>query len=107
MLLLDARRCSEWPATFNALAQKRFLFNLAEHASAVSDILNACYIMAASESSVDDTVLMCPTVWRNDMKTTCAAIALTLAAIPALSQNVKVTPIGSHPGELCANDRAI
>jgi hypothetical protein len=45
--------------------------------------------------------------WRNDMKTACAAIVLTLAAFPALAQNVKVTPIGSHPGELCANDRAI
>jgi L-ascorbate metabolism protein UlaG (beta-lactamase superfamily) len=41
------------------------------------------------------------------MKTACAAIALTLAAFPALAQNVKITPIGSHPGELCANDRAI
>jgi L-ascorbate metabolism protein UlaG (beta-lactamase superfamily) len=30
-----------------------------------------------------------------------------LAAAPALGQNVKVTPVGSHPGELCANDRAI
>ena len=41
------------------------------------------------------------------MKTACAALALTLAAFPALAQNVKITPIGSHPGELCANDRAI
>jgi len=41
------------------------------------------------------------------MKLACAAIALTLAAVPALAQNVKITPIGSHPGELCANDRAI
>ena len=41
------------------------------------------------------------------MKTACAAIALSLAAFPALAQNVKITPIGSHPGELCANDRAI
>ena len=30
-----------------------------------------------------------------------------LAASPALAQNVKITPVGSHPGELCANDRAI
>jgi L-ascorbate metabolism protein UlaG (beta-lactamase superfamily) len=36
-----------------------------------------------------------------------AAFALLLAAFPALAQNVKITPIGSHPGELCANDRAI
>src|SRR6187455_3049644 len=41
------------------------------------------------------------------MKLACAAIALSLAAFPALAQNVKITPIGSHPGELCANDRAI
>jgi L-ascorbate metabolism protein UlaG (beta-lactamase superfamily) len=41
------------------------------------------------------------------MKTACAALALSLAAFPALAQNVKITPIGSHPGELCANDRAI
>src|SRR4029077_7642624 len=41
------------------------------------------------------------------MRITCAAFALSLAAFPALAQNVKITPIGSHPGELCANDRAI
>jgi L-ascorbate metabolism protein UlaG (beta-lactamase superfamily) len=41
------------------------------------------------------------------MKIACAALALSLAAVPALAQNVKITPIGSHPGELCANDRAI
>ena len=41
------------------------------------------------------------------MKIACAAFALLLTAFPALAQNVKVTPIGSHPGELCANDRAI
>jgi L-ascorbate metabolism protein UlaG (beta-lactamase superfamily) len=41
------------------------------------------------------------------MKTAAAILALTLAAFPALAQNVKITPIGSHPGELCANDRAI
>jgi L-ascorbate metabolism protein UlaG (beta-lactamase superfamily) len=41
------------------------------------------------------------------MKTACAALAFSLAAIPALAQNVKITQIGSHPGELCANDRAI
>ncbi len=42
------------------------------------------------------------------MKITCAAaaLALALAAAPAAAQNVKITPIGSHPGELCANDRA-
>lgn len=35
-----------------------------------------------------------------------AALALLLAAVPAGAQNVKITPVGSHPGELCANDRA-
>ena len=35
-----------------------------------------------------------------------AALALLLAVLPAGAQNVKITPIGSHPGELCANDRA-
>src|SRR6266478_2257841 len=41
------------------------------------------------------------------MRIACAPFALLLAAFPALAQNVKITPIGSHPGELCANDRAI
>ncbi|MBY0271142.1 MAG: MBL fold metallo-hydrolase [Burkholderiales bacterium] len=36
----------------------------------------------------------------------CISAVLAFAA-PALAQNVKITPIGSHPGELCANDRAI
>jgi L-ascorbate metabolism protein UlaG (beta-lactamase superfamily) len=35
------------------------------------------------------------------------ALTLALAASPALAQNVKITPVGSHPGELCANDRAM
>jgi L-ascorbate metabolism protein UlaG (beta-lactamase superfamily) len=35
-----------------------------------------------------------------------ATVALALAAAPALAQHVKITPVGSHPGELCANDRA-
>lgn len=35
------------------------------------------------------------------------ALAGLLAAAPALAQNVKITPVGSHHGELCANDRAI
>ncbi|HYH43346.1 MAG TPA: MBL fold metallo-hydrolase [Burkholderiales bacterium] len=34
------------------------------------------------------------------------AIGLGMAATPAFAQNVKITPVGSHPGELCANDRA-
>lgn len=41
------------------------------------------------------------------MKLACTALAFSLAAIPAFAQNVKITPIGSHPGELCANDRAL
>src|SRR5437773_12140738 len=36
-----------------------------------------------------------------------ATLAFLLAVAPASAQNVKITPIGSHPGELCANDRAI
>jgi L-ascorbate metabolism protein UlaG (beta-lactamase superfamily) len=31
---------------------------------------------------------------------------LVCSSFPAASQNVKITPVGSHPGELCANDRA-
>jgi L-ascorbate metabolism protein UlaG (beta-lactamase superfamily) len=41
------------------------------------------------------------------MKTVFAALALVLTAVPGVAQNVKITPIGSHPGELCANDRAM
>jgi L-ascorbate metabolism protein UlaG (beta-lactamase superfamily) len=45
------------------------------------------------------------------MRLASAALALTFAASPLLAQNaaqtVKITPIGSHPGELCANDRAL
>ena len=37
----------------------------------------------------------------------CTATAFAYAAVPALAQNVKITPIGSHAGELCANDRAM
>ena len=41
------------------------------------------------------------------MRTAAACAAtLLLAAVPAIAQNVKITPVGSHPGELCANDRA-
>ncbi len=36
-----------------------------------------------------------------------ALFAVVLAASPAAAQNVKITPLGSHEGELCANDRAI
>lgn len=41
------------------------------------------------------------------MRIAFAAAALALAAFQAPAQNVKITPIGSHPGELCANDRAM
>src|SRR4051812_9139291 len=41
------------------------------------------------------------------MKTALLALTLSLGASAAFAQNVKITPIGSHPGELCANDRAI
>ena len=40
------------------------------------------------------------------MKSVCIALALSLVSLSALAQNVRITPIGSHPGELCANDRA-
>src|SRR5258706_591739 len=36
-----------------------------------------------------------------------ATLAFLLAVAPASDQNVKITPIGSHPGELCASDRAM
>lgn len=36
-----------------------------------------------------------------------AALTLLLVLAPASAQNVKITPVGSHPGELCANDRAM
>lgn len=42
---------------------------------------------------------------KTSMQTAAAALALALAA-SAMAQNVKITPLGSHPGELCANDRA-
>jgi len=35
------------------------------------------------------------------------AVVGLLASASVLAQNVKITPVGSHPGELCANDRAI
>jgi L-ascorbate metabolism protein UlaG (beta-lactamase superfamily) len=35
-----------------------------------------------------------------------AALTIVLATAPVMAQNVKITPVGSHPGELCANDRA-
>ena len=35
-----------------------------------------------------------------------AVLVFALAATPAAAQNVKITPLGSHDGELCASDRA-
>ena len=41
------------------------------------------------------------------MRTALAGAILAVAlATPAIAQNVRITPVGSHPGELCANDRA-
>lgn len=42
------------------------------------------------------------------MQRTHAAVlaALLLASAQVAPQTVKITPVGSHPGELCANDRA-
>ena len=40
------------------------------------------------------------------MRIACAALAIALVATPAVAQNVKITPLGSHEGELCASDRA-
>jgi L-ascorbate metabolism protein UlaG (beta-lactamase superfamily) len=34
------------------------------------------------------------------------ALATSLSTAPAIAQNVKITPLGSHAGELCASDRA-
>jgi len=34
------------------------------------------------------------------------ALACAMCALPVGAQHVKITPVGSHPGELCANDRA-
>src|SRR4029079_13827073 len=44
---------------------------------------------------------------RKHMKIAFVALALALASFPALSQNVKITPICSHSGALCARDRAM
>lgn len=41
------------------------------------------------------------------MKLACAALAHSPTARPALAQNVGITPVGSHPGGLCADDRAV
>jgi L-ascorbate metabolism protein UlaG (beta-lactamase superfamily) len=40
-------------------------------------------------------------------RTRIAAAVAALVAVPALAQNVKVTPLGSQAGELCPQDRAL
>ena len=35
------------------------------------------------------------------------ALGIAFVAAPALAQNVKVTPLGTHDGEFCAQDRAL
>lgn len=48
---------------------------------------------------------------RYPVRTALAVALFTLAVLggvaPATAQTVKITPVGSHPGELCANDRAV
>ena len=41
------------------------------------------------------------------LRSTALFFAFALAGSAAWAQNVKITPVGSHPGELCAQDRAI
>ena len=36
-----------------------------------------------------------------------AACVMMLSALPALAQNVKVTPLGGQEGEFCPQDRAM
>ena len=36
-----------------------------------------------------------------------AALAVSVAALPAFAQNVNVTPLGGAAGELCPQDRAL
>ena len=45
-----------------------------------------------------------PASWLAALGVGCAA---TLMAFPAASQNVKITPLGTHDGELCSRDRAL
>lgn len=41
------------------------------------------------------------------MKNMLAVLALAAVASTVLAQNVRITPLGSHAGELCASDRAL
>ena len=44
----------------------------------------------------------------NTIRTVFAVVTFTfLATLPANAENIKVTPLGSHDGEFCANDRAL
>src|SRR5687768_11975208 len=40
-------------------------------------------------------------------KTALLVAAAAMFALPAVAQNVKVTPLGSHDGEFCPQDRAL
>src|SRR5215510_14297795 len=42
----------------------------------------------------------------NTLTAAAIVISIVVAVSPASAQNVKVTPLGSHAGELCARDRA-
>ncbi|MEJ8856543.1 MBL fold metallo-hydrolase [Variovorax robiniae] len=44
---------------------------------------------------------------KRSIKFTAIALISTLAALPALAQNVKVTPLGGIDGEFCPQDRAL
>ena len=43
---------------------------------------------------------------RTSMRCRVVLLALAACAASAAAQNVKITPLGSHAGELCARDRA-
>ena len=36
-----------------------------------------------------------------------ALLLVGLGAAPALAQNVKITPLGTHDGDMCRHDRAL
>jgi L-ascorbate metabolism protein UlaG (beta-lactamase superfamily) len=46
-------------------------------------------------------------MFRHFLPVATAAGLIGLAAAPALAANVKITPLGSHDGEFCRNDRAM
>lgn len=65
-------------------------------------------LQVRSTNSFDEGCIMTANRMEENMKTLFVTLcfALSLSAVPAFAQNVKITPIGSHAGELCANDRA-